>query len=141
MKATIAVVLFAALFAGNGAAETLPKSPIEVDGHAYLYSDCAIVTSGFGGKTLHYIVVHADVPGLADVTLCYDTKRPGWPFLSTRTVEVSLTGAGVYLARKADGRLVVNWIAGDVPSSNDRRAIEAYLIEVVKKPHLPSKER
>jgi hypothetical protein len=141
MKATIAVVLFAALFAGNGAAETLPKSLIEVDGHAYLYSDCVIVTTGLGGKTLHYIVVRADVPELSDVTLCYDTKRPGSPFLSTRTIEVPLTGAGVYLARKADDRLVVDWIAGDVPSSNDRKVIEAYVIEVVKKPPFPSKEK
>ena len=117
--------------------ETFPKMPVEIDGRRFFYADCLIVTTGMGGKHLHYVIVHSDEEQYADVVLSQSEKRPWPPRLSSATVDVPLTLHGVYLVQKSGTSLRVDFIAGDPPMTGDMMLVEAYIRESVAKQPLP----
>jgi len=118
-------------------AEVLPKVPLEIGGKKYLYSDCLIVTTGMGGKHLHHVIVHLDEEQYSDVMLRQSEERPWPPRLLSAAVDLPLTSEGVYLVRKSEGRLRVDFIAGDPPSTEKKEAVEEYIQESVIKPPMP----
>lgn len=135
---TILLLAFSCVIAR---AEVLPKMPLEIDGKKYLFSDCLITTTGMGGKHLHHVIVHLDEEQYSDVVLRQNEKRPWPPRLSSGTVDLPLTSEGVYLVRKIEGLLRVDLIAGDPPTTEDKKTVEAYIQNSVIKPPMPTEQK
>lgn len=135
--AIIALVLSTVI----GRAEIFPKNPLEIGGKKYLYSDCLTVTTGMGGKHLHHIVVHLDEVQYSDLVLWQSDKGTGYPRLSSGTIDLPLTSEGVYLVRKIEGVLRVDYIAGDPPMTEEKKAVETYVRASVMKPPMPPEQK